>query len=136
MKYLKLLIKGCIALFLLAIASVKIHSLFVSTNVSMVGLLSNPLWNHGNKIRTIGYLELEFEGNAIYLDKEFCQRRISKNAIWIQATNEMLEDKEYLNRNYVLIEGTYDYFNQGHFSLFTGSIKDITRIEVWPFEEE
>ena len=102
----------------------------------MVGLLSNPLWNHGNKIRTIGYLELEFEGNAIYLDKEFCQRRISKNAIWIQATNEMLEDKEYLNRNYVLIEGTYDYFNQGHFSLFTGSIKDITRIEVWPFEEE
>jgi hypothetical protein len=136
MKYIKLSVKVLLILVILFLGTVKIASNLITTSVSMISLVSTPLWNHGNKIQTIGYLELEFEGNAVYVSEESCRRGISKNGVWVRVPEEIESQKELLNHKFVIIEGTFSCLDQGHFGMFSGTIKDITRIEVWPFYDD
>ena len=38
-------------------------------SVSLIRLIANPEKYHGKKIQVTGYINLEFEGDAIYLHK-------------------------------------------------------------------
>src|SRR5438552_1194973 len=49
--------------------------------VGMIALLASPERYEGQKIRTTGFLCIEFEGNALYLHQEDFRHRATKNAV-------------------------------------------------------
>jgi len=51
--------------------------------VSLIKLIATPEKYNGKRIQVIGYLHLEFEGNAIYLHKEDEEAGLSKNGFWV-----------------------------------------------------
>lgn len=100
---------------------------------SIINLIATPEKYHNKRVRVIGYLNLEFEGNAIYLHTEDYKKSITANGLWVTFTDESWEKiKKYrFNKSYFLVEGTFDMTSFGHMGLWSGTIKDITRIDKW-----
>jgi hypothetical protein len=101
-------------------------------DVSLVQLIANPqLWD-GRRVRLIGFLRLEFEGNALYLHKEDYLNRISNDAIWIDRPQDLgSTQQKTIDNHYVICEGTFRAKNHGHMGMFSGTINNINRIEPW-----
>jgi hypothetical protein len=101
-------------------------------NVSIVRLIAKPERYHERKVQVTGYMNLEFEGDAIYLHKEDCDQGLNKNGFWVTFSDK-LDKKEInkLNKSYVLMEGTFNANRHGHMGLFGGEIYEITRIISW-----
>ena len=101
-------------------------------NVSIVRLIATPEKYHEKRIQVTGYMNLEFEGDAIYLHKEDYDKGLTKNGFWV-TFSDTLDKKEInkLNKSYVLIEGTFNATRHGHMGLFGGEIYEITRIISW-----
>lgn|SRR5208282_6766701 len=100
-------------------------------DVSLVQLIASPKNYDGKMVRLIGFVRLEFEGNAIYLHQDDYKHSISKNGLWIDVTEDMQKRKAELDQQYVLIEGTFDAKITGHMGMWSGSIRKITRCQVW-----
>jgi len=99
--------------------------------VSIIQLIATPEKFDGKRVAVMGYLRLEFEGNAIYIHKEDYERRIVKNGVWVSPLKGICEKPRSLNLKYVLLEGRFDANNNGHMGLNSGSIVDITRCQSW-----
>jgi hypothetical protein len=105
-------------------------------DISIIKLIATPEKYHGKQIQVIGYLNLEFEGDAIYLHKEDYSKGISNNGFWVNFSKETIEKKNLndYNKKYVIIVGTFDMNDRGHMGMFGGTIKNITRLDLWNFE--
>lgn len=99
--------------------------------VSMIQLIANPQSLDGNKVRVIGFVHMEFEGNAVYLHREDFERSIAKNGLSINLSDSQSRRWRELNNQYVIIEGTFSYGEKGHFESWSGSLQDITRLTAW-----
>ena len=99
-------------------------------SVSIIHLISNPEEYHQKKIRVVGFMNLEFEGNSIYLGKEDSELRITKNGLWLSLTrdkrNELKADG--LHQKYVSLIGIFNMIEKGHKGLWSGSITDVERV--------
>ena len=97
--------------------------------VSLLNLIVSPEKYQGHKVRTFGYLNLEFEGDAIYLHKEDYENGLAKNALSLAMTKDGIQDAKikHLEKNYVLIEGRFYGNDRG---LYSGSIDNITQLEI------
>jgi hypothetical protein len=113
-----------------SIRNVKVK--YMQQDVSLIRLIANPEVNKGREVRVMGYLNLEFEGDALYLNKSDYDQSISKNALWIQMSHDSLNmpDIKKCSKHYVLLEGTFNTM-EGHMGMFSGSIENITRLEVY-----
>ncbi|GAB5562454.1 MAG: hypothetical protein SynsKO_41010 [Synoicihabitans sp.] len=100
--------------------------------VSMMRLLGSPEEFHGKRIRVIGFVHLEFEGDGIYLHREDFNQRIYKNGLWISALPEVREKLQSLNDRYVFVEGIFRTDQKGHMGLWSGSIMDVSIAFEWP----
>ena len=102
-------------------------------DVSIIQLISSPKDYKGKTVRVIGIGNLEFEGNAVYLNREDWNNSISKNGLWIELGSSATSYDEAKNWNgkYVIIEGIYKPEKKGHFGMWSGAIIDITRYELW-----
>jgi hypothetical protein len=100
-----------------------------ATRVSLVQLIANPQDYDGKFVRVIGFVSVEFEGTAVYLHQDDYKYAITQNGLWLDI--EPQRNKK-VDQRYVLIEGTFDANHNGHKGLFSGSIKDIKRMQVWP----
>jgi hypothetical protein len=99
-------------------------------NVSLVTLIASPEKYHDKGVVVIGYLNLEFEGTAVYLHEQDFENGILKNAIWVSFSNRAdMREIQKLNHSYVRIQGIFDKNQKGHMSLFGGSINEITMVE-------
>jgi hypothetical protein len=109
---------------------------FHEFDISLIRLISTPAKYDGKQIQVIGYLNLEFEGNAIYLHKEDYSKGISNNGFWVSFSKETAEKKKLndYNKKYVIIVGTFDMDARGHMGMFGGTIKNITRLDLWNFD--
>jgi hypothetical protein len=102
------------------------------TDVSLINLIATPEKYQGKIVRVEGYLDIEFEGNAIYIHKEDYEHSLLKNAIWIDfSRDEMTKYTKAFNEKYVIIEGVFDMNNNGHMGLFSGTIGKISRLDLW-----
>lgn len=101
------------------------------TDVSIVQLIANPERYDGQQVRVIGFLRLEFEGNAIYLHREDYERSILQNSIWIDLTDSQENSAAKLNNSYVLVEGKFDVRQKGHFGMWPGSLQQVRRLDSW-----
>jgi len=99
-----------------------------TVDVSLIQLIASPKDYDGKIVRLIGFMRLEFEGNAIYLHQDDYNHGISKNGLWITVTEDMQKRKAEFDRKYVLIEGTFDAKEMG---AWCGSVRKITRCQVW-----
>jgi hypothetical protein len=99
--------------------------------VSLLQLIATPEKFDKKPIRVVGFLRLEFEGNALYLHREDYENAISGNGIWVDVSAEMARQEANLNMHYVLLQGIFNANDRGHMSLWSGSIKKIRRAVVW-----
>src|ERR1700674_1634580 len=108
----------------------------IAISVSLLQLIANPEKFAGRLVRVIGFLALEFEGNALYLHREDQECMIPANGIWVDVSPEIAEKRNALDVEYVLLEGIFDAQNKGHMSLWSGSITKIRRAELWPLHTQ
>lgn len=100
--------------------------------VSIINLIATPdKFNH-KKVRVKGFLNLEFEDNAVYLHKEDSELGIDKNGIWLEIEGGEIDTIHYktCNKQYVIIEGTFEMNNKGHDSGYSGALTNITRVDL------
>jgi hypothetical protein len=110
-----------------------IPSVSIVHDVSLIQLIANPEKYHGKHVQVVGYLNLEFEGDAIYLHQEDFVNNLIKNAFWVDFSERIKQEKKLAdyNKKYVIIIGLFDMNLKGHMSLFSGEIKNITRLDKW-----
>ena len=101
------------------------------TDVTLVQLIANPEKFDGRLIRVIGFLRLEFEGNVLYLHREDYEHAILGDGIWVDVTPEMAKQSATLKMNYVLLEGVFSASERGHMGMWSGTIKQIRRVQLW-----
>ena len=99
------------------------------TRVSLVQLIANPQEYDGKFVRVIGFVSVEHEGTAVYLHQEDYKYDITQNAVWLDID---LQRHKKLDQRYAIIEGTFDANHNGHKGLFSGSLKDVKRLQAWP----
>lgn len=101
-------------------------------SVGMVALLAAPEKYDGVRVRTFGFLRIEFEGNALYLHQEDYRNRLRKNAMELNLSVKQEKELMALNLKYVVIEGTVSgdraVVERG---MYGGALGKITRIEYW-----
>ncbi len=97
---------------------------------SMVQLIAQPEQFDGQVVRVIGFMHLEFEGDALYLHKDDYRHGIHKNGLHIEVPPSQAKAFYKLNDRYVLIEGEFST-QMGHLGMNAGSMKNITRIADW-----
>lgn len=110
------------------------HPVFDSSyqDVSLIQLIANPQAYDGKRVRLIGFLRIEFEGDAIYLHKEDFDYAITRNALWIDIPEDMRpSQKELVDLHYVLCEGTFRAGRHGQMGLFSGELSDVQRLQSW-----
>jgi hypothetical protein len=98
--------------------------------VSLVELIANPRTYDGLRVRVIGWLRLEFEGDAIYLHRDDYTHALTKNGLWVQLGRDLPRGPE-CSDGYALIEGRFDARHTGHMGLWSGAIVDIDRCMPW-----
>jgi hypothetical protein len=100
--------------------------------VSLIRLIATPESYDGRVVQVVGFLRLEFEGNALYIHEEDYKNGITKNAVWVVRNAKVNDRAEALNMHYVMLLGTFDAGRHGHMNLFGGSITDIKSVIPWP----
>lgn len=104
-----------------------------SQDVSLVQLIANPEKYDGKRVRFIGFLRIEFEGDAIYFHREDYDRGLSRNALWVHIPSDMKNtEKSATDKHYVICVGVFRANGHGHMGLFSGEVSDVRRIQVWP----
>jgi hypothetical protein len=102
-------------------------------SVSLIQLIANPKAYDNKRVRVIGYLHLEFEGNAMYLHHEDFDYGLTKNAIWINVPEDMTNEQiKIVNDQYVICTARFRSGRQGHMGMNSGEFFDVTRLETWP----
>ena len=87
-----------------------------SIQVSLIQLISNPEKYDGKPARLIGFLRLEFEGNALYLHREDYEQSLP-NGIWVDVPKDLSKDENrLLNNQYVICEGIFHAADLGSFA--------------------
>ncbi len=66
----------------------------VDFNISLIRLIATPERYDGKVIQVEGFLNLEFEGNAIYLHKEDYENSLCKNGFWVDFSDEIKSKKQ------------------------------------------
>jgi hypothetical protein len=102
------------------------------TGVGMVALLAAPERYEGKIIRTLGFMCIEFEGDALYLHEEDYRHGLRKNSLALRLSESQRKQFKGLSLKYVLIEGTVYADGPEHTDLWSGAIGNITRLQVWP----
>src|SRR5213080_578207 len=99
---------------------------------SLIELIARPELYDGRRVRVIGFVNFEFEGDAIFLSSEDWKHSVVTNSLWVEAPPGFQSDsgpaRKQPNRRYVIIEGTFNARKRGHLGLGSGAIEHVTRI--------
>jgi len=96
----------------------------------MLELISVPERFKDRWVRVMGFVVIEFEGNAIYLHAEDFEHSMTRNALWIDVRDAQLA--HYKSPGYAIVEGQFQANVHGHLELFSGAISHVQRLIPWP----
>ena len=102
--------------------------------ISLIYLIQHPEIHNQKKVRVVGFASLDFERKALYISREDYEHAVTKNAVWLDI--DLTESIRKNHKKYVLVEGTFDKDNLGHLKLYSGSITQIDRLELWDREKQ
>lgn len=126
------MLKVIVGMLALVLSGCVVHAGAEVYDVSMIQLVATPEKYDGRQVRVIGFLRLEFEGDALYLHREDYENGLSRNAVFLSIPGGTpAGTKERVDNNYVIIEGTFDSKMKGHGHMYSGVIKDIKRLDPW-----
>jgi hypothetical protein len=104
--------------------------------VSLIQLISSPERYGETKVMVIGYLRLDFEGEALYLHEIDYDRYISPNSISLRLDSDKLTaEQRKLDGQYVQVGGLYRQNHLRRFQVRAGSLSQIVLLEKWPWED-
>ena len=98
----------------------------VSVGDSFIRVVARPELYDGKRVQLVGYMNLEFEGNALYPSEEAWLHGQTADALWIDV--EGMTAQPPFPRGWVLIEATFNGERHGHFGLFAGTLEHVTRM--------
>ncbi|SRR6266542_4680819 len=102
---------------------------------SLLELITRPEVYDGRRVRVIGFVNFEFEGNALYLSRSDWENGLTRSAVWIDPPRGFESDwgppRAQPNRRYVIVEATFWAGRRGHGNLFSGALETVTRLEPW-----
>ncbi|HLK03599.1 MAG TPA: hypothetical protein VKT53_04095 [Candidatus Acidoferrum sp.] len=104
----------------------------LNDSVSIVQLIATPEKYDGKVVQVMGFLRLEFEGNALYLHEDDYRHAIYKNGLMVVTNPKIETEAGKLNLRYIVLEGTFDAHNHGNKGLNSGTITNITFANVCP----
>lgn len=96
--------------------------------VSIIDLIANPDRYDGKLVQLSGFVNLEFEEDAVYLHKDDWKYGISKNRINLDLTEQQEYDYKHLHRHYILLIGRFDASWKDDM-MSSGMLTDISRFE-------
>jgi hypothetical protein len=101
--------------------------------VSLLQLIATPDAFDGKYVRVLGFVHIGHEATAIYLHREDSEHMLTKNGLWLEASDAAPEGSKeaQVQDRYALVEGRFTAKKKGHRNLWSGSIEDITRMEPW-----
>ena len=107
-----------------------------SVDVSLIQLIANPKEFDGKRVRVKGYLNLQFEGDVLYVNREAYRHEITSDGIWVHlgADLQPLRRATLLDpqQGYALLEGIFDPSDTGHLNCCSGALRDVSRVEFDP----
>jgi hypothetical protein len=101
---------------------------------SIIEVVANPDKFDGKLISVIGYLRIEFEGDALYLHEEDYLHGLVINSLWIELPDKVdnvVEQLQSLSSNYIFITGEFDAKKKGHMGMHAGTIKPTGKFGLW-----
>jgi hypothetical protein len=102
---------------------------------SLIALIARPELYDGRRVRTVGFVHFEFEGNTLYVSREDYDNAIAKNGLWIdpppgfQSSNGVARAQP--NDRYVIVEATFSAQRQGHMGMSSGALEHVSRLDAW-----
>ena len=101
-----------------------------AVRVPLVALLANPERFDGKFVTVEGFLNLEYEGDAIYQSRSDFDEMLTGNALWIDGPkHEEPRARHAVSGHYVSLTGMFDAEMHGHFDMYAGGLA-ATRIQV------
>lgn len=95
-----------------------------SERVSLIQLLAQPEKYEGKLVEVTGFVNLEFEGNAIWFHKEDFSNTIYANSIWINV-NKCVDRAGKPISGYASLMGRFTAKRHGHMGLWSGEISQV-----------
>jgi hypothetical protein len=112
------------------------HDARYSFEVSYIQLLSHPERFHGKRIEVRGFANIEYEGTALLLDREYAEGGLP--GIWIDFEDgvnplwppgvDFPEDLRKFHGGYVVVVATFDMYSHGHFGAYLGTLRKVEKI--------
>jgi hypothetical protein len=96
---------------------------------ALIDVIAEPRVWDGRRIRVRGFLNFEFEGDAIYVSRDDRHDWRVECAVWVSVPHAWTE-RRLPNQRDGVVEGTFRSQRRGHMGLFAGAIDDVTRIET------
>lgn len=105
-------------------------------SMSLVALLADPQRRHQERVAVAGFLVLEFEHLALYLDQTSQEAGLQENGVWIDAPISIQHPAmKRLSRTYVVVDGRFDATAKGYGN-YSGTLTDIRAIRSTLTERE
>ncbi len=101
-------------------------------DVSILAIIANPNFFAGKRVRVMGYVKRDFEGNAIYLHKEDVDHALSFNAVELDLEGLRTRPATVSDRaqGYAIAEGIFMPSRHGR-TPFSGTLSSVTRLDAW-----
>lgn len=96
--------------------------------VSMLELITNPELYAMETVQTSGYVDLGYTEKVIYGSEYTASKKSHEDGIWLRGIR--LKDHSKYNGKYCEIEAVFNPYYKGHKDAWTGTLQDITYIEV------
>jgi hypothetical protein len=97
--------------------------------VSILALIANPRDFDGKYVRVVGYVVSQIEMWAVFSSEADCRNGVTKNGIWLDTYDTPYA---HVNEAYAVVEGTFDATSLGHLGMWSGTIREISRLELSP----
>jgi len=94
-------------------------------------ILASPDVYEGTHIQVVGYLNLGFEDDAIYLNKSDYKANKFKKGLWVHINQFKFPQSAKCNKHYVIIDAVFDANDHGHENLWGGASKNISNLRLF-----
>ena len=114
-------------------------------STSLISVIASPERFHGKTISVTGYLHRRFEDSGLYFSKADADYLMAENALWVffaDKVNQAALSKaglpvvaphlDYFDSRYVVLAGTFDKDEYGHFGQYAGALKSVFIITEIP----
>ena len=115
-----------------ALLSLTAYAQDVPERTSIIQLIATPEKFEGKFVVVTGYVNLEFEGNAIYLHRDDNENSLHRNGLWLDASSCKRRSGEKFSSGYALVIGRFTAKRHGHMSLWSGELQDVKTCQAWP----